>query len=296
MDQVSLRRDEERQIKIEKHRHILDWLSPILPEANFKRACSLRHQGTGEWLLEEPQFKRWLAGETNFLWIHGVPGSGKTVLSSNIIAELERLQDVARKDPPFAVAYHFLDFKDDRSQDPATVFGTLVKQLYLELPSPEMHPSIQSLYHLSYNKTTGQAEKPSWEDLVELLTEISVSFPRILLIIDALDEALQELQEKVFCPTLRHTALQKGLRIATLVTSRNEVVMEHAFRGLPDIDLEVDRMSPDIARYVEAEVRRRPSLAALDVATREQVIRRVVKGAHGMQVNTTLRSYVTRSD
>ena len=269
-------------MKIEQHGHILDWLSPILPEVNFKRASALRQQGTGEWLLDEPQFKRWLTGETNFLWIHGVPGSGKTVLSSNIITELERLQDGVRQDPPFATAYHFLDFKDDRSQDPATIFGTLVKQLYLQLPSPEMHPSIQSLYHLSYNKTTGQAEKPSWEDLVELLTEISVSFPRVLLIFDALDEAPQEMQEKLLCPTLKHTALQKGLGIATLVTSRNEVVIEQAFRGLPNIDLDVDCMSPDIARYTEAEVRRRPSLAALDVVTQEQVIRRLVKSAHGM--------------
>ena len=105
---------------------------------------------------------------------------------------------------------------------------------------------------------------------------------RILLVLDALDEAPQEVQEKVLCPTLKRTALQEGLRIATLVTSRNEVVMEQAFQGLPNIDLEVERMSQDIARYAEAEVQRRPSLAALDIGTQEQVIRRVVKGAHGM--------------
>lgn len=282
MVHTSLRRDEERLIKIEKHRPILDWLSPIVPETNFRRACSLRQQSTGEWILDEPQFKRWLAGESNFLWIHGVPGSGKTVLSSTIIAELERLQDGARKDTPFAIAYHYLDFKDDRSQDPATIFGTLVKELYLKLPSTEMHPGIQSLYNLSYDKTTGRAEKPSWEDLIELLTQIAALFPRILLVVEALDEAAQETQEKILCPTLKHTALQEGLRIATLVTGRNEVTMEQAFRGLPDINLEPDRMSQDITRYTEAEVRRRPSLAALDIGTQEQVIKRVVKGAHGM--------------
>ena len=282
MAQSSLRANDERNLKIEKNRQILDWLSPIDPEANFKRACALRQQGTGEWILDNSHFESWLAGETSFLWIHGVPGSGKTVLSSSIIAELARLQGEARTDPPFTTAYHFLDFKDDRSQDPAIVFGTLVKELFLKLPSPEMHPSIQTLYDLSYNKTTGQAEKPSWEDLVELLTELAESFPRVLLIVDALDEAPQYVQDKVLCPTLKHLASQKGLSIATLVTSRNEIIMEQAFKGMPNIDLKVDRMSEDIARYVEAEVRHRPSMAALDEKMHAKVIGQIVKGAHGM--------------
>lgn len=280
--QLSLRENVVRTLKIEKYGHILNWLSPFDPEANFKRACSLRQQGTGEWILEDPHFKSWLTGENSFLWIHGVPGSGKTILSSGIIAELERLQHEAPKELPFASAYHFLDFKDDRSQDPGIVFGTLVKELFLKLPSPEMHPSIQSLYDLSYNKTTGEAEKPSWEDLVELLTELAASLPRVLLVVDALDEAPQHVQEKVLCPTLKRIASLKALSIATLVTSRNEIIVEQAFQGMPNVNLEVDRMSQDIARYVEAEVRRRPSLAALDENMQVQVTARIVKGAHGM--------------
>ena len=282
MAQLSLRGNHERSLKIEKNRHILDWLSPIDPEANFRRACALRQEGTGQWILNDSHFDSWLAGETSFLWVHGVPGSGKTVLSSCIIAELARLQGVARTTPQSAMAYHFLDFKDDRSQDPAIVFGTLVKELFLNLPTPEMHPSIQTLYDLSYNKTTGQAEKPSWEDLVELLIELAMSWPRVLLIVDALDEAPQYIQDKVLCPTLKHVASQKGLNIATLVTSRNEVIVEQAFKGMPNIDLKVDRISEDIARYVEAEVRHRPSLAALDEKMQAKVIGQIVKGAHGM--------------
>ena len=279
---LSLRESDERKLKIEKNRHILEWLSPIDPDANFRRAYALRQQGTGEWILSDSHFISWLAGEASFLWIHGVPGSGKTVLSSRIIAELVRLQGGPRADQPFITAYHFLDFKDDRSQDPAIVFGTLVKELFLKLPSPEMHPSIQTLYDLSYNKSTGQAEKPSWEDLVELLTELAASLPRVLLIVDALDEAPQYVQDKVLCPTLKHITSQKGLSIATLVTSRSEVIIEQAFKGMPHIDLEVDRMSEDIARYVEAEVQHRPSMAALDEKMQAKVIGQIVKGAHGM--------------
>lgn len=281
----TLRRGEYRQVKVEKYRHILDWLSPIDPETNYKRARSLRQQGTGEWLFHEPQFQSWLADESDFLWIHGVPGSGKTVLCSSIIAELERLQIEADKNSSLTIAYYFLDFKDDRSLDPATVFGTLVKELYFQLSTLEMHPSIQSLYDLSFDKTTGQAEKPSCKDLVGLLAEIAVSLPRVLLVIDALDEAHREAQENVLCPSLKQIASQEDSRVATLITSRNEIVIEQTFREMPNIDLEVDRMSPDISRYVESEVRRRPSLAALDNTTQELIVQRVVKGAHGMLAN-----------
>lgn len=63
---------------------ILDWISKDKPEQKHHDIRLPRLTGTGQWLLEDPSFKRWRdrpMGEKNTLWCHGIPGSGKSVLA-----------------------------------------------------------------------------------------------------------------------------------------------------------------------------------------------------------------------
>lgn len=66
---------------VSKRTEILRWLSPepyIQHHTQAKKDVIL---GTGEWLLTDPVFKRWKGGsESSILWVHGIPGSGKSKL------------------------------------------------------------------------------------------------------------------------------------------------------------------------------------------------------------------------
>jgi Cdc6-like AAA superfamily ATPase len=55
---------------------------------------SLRVEGTCTWILKHPKFLQWQAKNhsLNLLWISGVPGCGKTVLSSFLSEELKANQ------------------------------------------------------------------------------------------------------------------------------------------------------------------------------------------------------------
>ncbi|KAL1687582.1 hypothetical protein GGG16DRAFT_116816 [Schizophyllum commune] len=44
-----------------------------------------RQDGTCHWLFEHDTYKRWIAASNGFLWLAGIPGSGKTVLASAVI-------------------------------------------------------------------------------------------------------------------------------------------------------------------------------------------------------------------
>ncbi|KAJ7260977.1 hypothetical protein C8J57DRAFT_1635445 [Mycena rebaudengoi] len=44
-----------------------------------------RQEGTGLWLLEEAKFKDWVSRPGAIFWCYGMPGAGKTVLSSAIV-------------------------------------------------------------------------------------------------------------------------------------------------------------------------------------------------------------------
>lgn len=67
---------------------ILRWLSPLRSQAMQGDNFSRRHEGTGHWLLESPQFRSWLQGNADVLWCPGLPGAGKTILASIVVDRL----------------------------------------------------------------------------------------------------------------------------------------------------------------------------------------------------------------
>ena len=66
-----------------KREEILNWISQ---ETHIQRHHAIRcarTEGTGGWLLEQEEYRRWHDDppSSNGLWCHGIQGSGKTVLT-----------------------------------------------------------------------------------------------------------------------------------------------------------------------------------------------------------------------
>lgn len=60
---------------------ILEWLSTVPYEQHHQNICKDRLQMSGRWLLEKPEFASWRSSSvSSILWLHGIPGSGKTKL------------------------------------------------------------------------------------------------------------------------------------------------------------------------------------------------------------------------
>ncbi|KIM73804.1 hypothetical protein PILCRDRAFT_718806 [Piloderma croceum F 1598] len=56
------------------------WLSAPDPSSNHNDACQKRQATTGEWFINGEEFEQWKSGFNSFIWLHGIPGSGKSVL------------------------------------------------------------------------------------------------------------------------------------------------------------------------------------------------------------------------
>jgi predicted ATPase len=102
------------------------WLSPSEPSTNLNEAKRKRHEGTGSWFLESEPFKEWKSGSRRYLWLHGIPGCGKTVLCSTIIEYLRQ----NKEDPSHIILDFFFDFKDKEKQSLDNLVRSLVAQLY----------------------------------------------------------------------------------------------------------------------------------------------------------------------
>ncbi|THZ07631.1 hypothetical protein D6C91_10230 [Aureobasidium pullulans] len=89
-------------------------------------------------------FKQWKQHSNSFLWLHGIPGCGKTVLSSTIIEHLKRGTNVG------VLLYFYFDFNHTNKQTLDNVLRSLIKQLYRERPDArkpldQLWPSTSSL-------------------------------------------------------------------------------------------------------------------------------------------------------
>jgi hypothetical protein len=69
------------QSVVSKHTEILQWLSPEPYLQHHKQMKKDILPGTGAWFLADPIFEKWKYDSgSSILWLHGIPGSGKSKL------------------------------------------------------------------------------------------------------------------------------------------------------------------------------------------------------------------------
>jgi len=159
----------------EQRKQALANLSTIDFEAVHYDVSSRRASGTGQWLLKSTEFETWLNSSSNvILWCRGIPGAGKTIMSSLIIDHLRAIKEL---DPSTAVAGIYCTYRDP--QTTANMLGSVSQQLAAGLDTlPRVLFKDQSL---------------SSKIISEVLSEMMLSYQKIFFVIDALDECLSKL-------------------------------------------------------------------------------------------------------
>ncbi|KAF1840937.1 uncharacterized protein K460DRAFT_410330 [Cucurbitaria berberidis CBS 394.84] len=77
-----------------KRLSVQQWLCPINAQTRHEDATKNRYGDSGDWLLKDPRFKKWYDFDychEPLLWLSGIPGAGKTVLTSRVIDECRKL-------------------------------------------------------------------------------------------------------------------------------------------------------------------------------------------------------------
>lgn len=227
-----------------------DWLSPSDPLTNYNEAIRQRHEDTGTWFLNGGAFTKWKTQRNSFLWLHGISGCGKTVLSSTIIENLEITF------PTEPVIYFYFDFKDTSKRTLDDMIRSLISQL---CGRDNSNPSWQKLvaFYLQHSSRDGKVRPASPESLSGFLLKIMEQIKEIWIIIDALDE----------CSTNGSTSREKLLswmselrnphkrNVHLLVTSRPETDIENGIKKFADesnvIPIEGSVVTDDIRTYID---------------------------------------------
>ena len=233
------------------------------------------------WFLESEEYAKWQASPSSFIWLHGIPGCGKTILSSTVIEDI--LQHCTN-DPGKAAAYFYFDFKDPQKQPSELMIKSLVTQLSQQCI--RIPPLLDSLFGSSNN---GQRQ-PSMEALLDVLRQMSEEFPATYIILDALDESADREELMAVIETVAGWQLES---LHVIVTSRKERDIESSLESLVDtcniIPLQRAVVDEDIRKYVHHRISVDKKLKKWQGGEMQAEIEAaLMKGAHGMYVYTPI--------
>jgi len=273
-----LRRRRELDVKIrlnEERKKVIDFFGRVNPHENYQMGLKLRQSGTGLWLTKGDSFQDWLRSPDRNLWLHGIPGAGKTVLASAVIEDTIEILKSGE-----SVAYFYCDYKDESRQNPQSIFGSIAAQLALQ---DEGAFDMLKEYYDSIHKEGGLARSVSPEQIVDLIKKQTSLFHVSSFILDGLDECDDNVEEVVDLWISIKKECSGAVR--TIVLSRElEVIksrlIQEGFSGVS-----IAAQSTDIRLYVAAEIEERSRKGKWDIDDRELndfILQKLVEKAQGM--------------
>ncbi|KAK2592122.1 hypothetical protein QQS21_010193 [Conoideocrella luteorostrata] len=253
-----------------KQKTILNWLSSSdfgsQQNDNFNR----REPGTGQWFLRSAEFRAWVEAKKQTLFCPGIPGAGKTTLTSIIVADLASRFHAAKD---IGIAYIYCDFRRQGEQKAHDLLSNLLKQL------SEHCSSIPAVVDNLYGAYKEKPCRPTLQEILNALHLVAKDFSRVFIVVDALDECnttdgcrtnfLSELFK-----------LQDRTEVNILATSRFTQDLVHHFKN--SATLEIRAHTDDVQKYLAGQMRILPSFVLEDPELQHDIKTAISKAIDGM--------------
>jgi Cdc6-like AAA superfamily ATPase len=275
-EELLRRRELESRIELDEHQtKVIEYFNAASPKENHAMSLKLRHEGTGLWLLHETNFKDWLQNFDSHIWLYGIPGAGKTVLSSLLIDKVLE----ARK-PSEAVAYFYCDYKDATKQDPCYILASIAAQLAVR---DEKAFGILDAGYQECFLTTKNVKNIKAGRLSELLEKQLRHFSLTTIVLDGLDECGNNTATVLDHLLSLAKEFKFSLRLAIL--SRDEVFIRQRLEKDNFKSICIAATSLDIRLYAASELEFRIRSRRLFVetpSTTEEILQKLIEKAQGM--------------
>ncbi|KAJ5440439.1 hypothetical protein N7491_002845 [Penicillium cf. griseofulvum] len=259
---------------VSEQRMALEWLSTVDAAECHHSARAKHEQGTGEWLLESEDFRLWLTGTREIMWLYGIPGAGKTVHCSTIIEHVQRICKNHEQSVSLCIYYYF-DFKDRKRQTFDGFIRSAIAQVCQQ--STVFPREVMNLYADKSKK----GQDPGQATLVETLLMLLRQPGKTYIILDALDECLA--QNEIFDLILR---IKEGTTWSAniMVTSRMERQIQTGLQDMVtrSIPLRGPQVDEDIQTLVRHVLKSDPVLSKRPIQMKKEMEHAIMDGASGM--------------
>ena len=194
-------------------------------------------------------FAKWKTRRNSFLWLYGIPGCGKTILSSTIIEDLERTL------PRKTLLYFYFDFNDEGKQTLEGMVRSLMSQLYSKFG--DTSEKLDSLF----SSCEDGRQQPPRESLCKAFLHMIEHVKEVWIILDALDECCTRKGPPIegLLSWTREVLNSEQRSVHLLMTSRPEQdiesgIMEFAYND-DIVHIQSSLISDDILTYIRTRVR-----------------------------------------
>ncbi|OAP57751.1 hypothetical protein AYL99_08489 [Fonsecaea erecta] len=233
-------------------------------EAAWKRA---RKVGESSRLFDQAAYRDWLQSTvSSVLWVTGILGSGKTVLTASVVQEL------SIKFPDALVCYLFCSHDDAESLKAKTIIGSLARQLLSSL-NPDVFGSIDTT-------------KPGLLGTDEIVAHLLGLLPQneqIFVIVDGLDECNETELDRLFDCLDRF--LKSNHRFHVFCSSRLDIHTKYRTALQPRHHLPLPMHNPEIAQYIDSALEDRLEKGSLCLGDPDIILtirQALLEGSHGM--------------
>ncbi|KAL7962115.1 hypothetical protein V8C34DRAFT_311341 [Trichoderma compactum] len=249
---------------------ILNWLTNIDYGPQQSDNLQRRQPGTGQWLMDSTEYSTWLKTDKQTLFCPGIPGAGKTILTSIVVDDLCKRYP---NDTTIGVAYIYCNFQQKGEQTAYDLLASLLKQL------AQGQSSLPGCVKDLYNQHQAKKTRPPIDEISRALQTVAAIFSRVFIVVDALDEC----QTSSKCRStllLEIIDLQAKTKTNFFATSRRIPDIEKAFKGYPS--LEILASDGDVQKYLDSQMSELPGCVLKRLDLQEEIKVKIVKAIDGM--------------
>ncbi|KZL85619.1 ankyrin repeat protein, partial [Colletotrichum incanum] len=247
-----------------------NWLKDIDPSSIHHQTCKNHEVGTCDWMLRHPEWAKFKDGGIRCLWIHGIPGAGKTVLASQLIKNIEKHCRTSASTHLRSVSVHYYCYFGHNRDESIPLLKWLLDRLCRKADFiPER---LWRLYQ--------HGNEPSPDDLLEALEASLDHFDNVCVTIDAIDESNPRHE---LLKLIQYLASDpRFTKVRLLVTSREYLDIEEAMQS---ISIEVSMQNPyldgDIRLYVQSRINSHDKIKNWPQDLRDGALEALSDGAKG---------------
>ncbi|KAF6824282.1 zinc finger protein [Colletotrichum musicola] len=269
--------DERAERDCRLRRELSVWLQSANTKNDHHRFQAIRSEfpTSGHWLFDKPEFKSWFnifPPIPGLLWLNGIPGAGKTILSSLIIEEARGLA----RNP--TVLYFYCKSNDKERDNFISIARSLLIQLL------DQSPDLIDFFYEKYKVST-EATLSTILDIESLLETSIKNCTSVYIILDGLDECPRDERKKVsqfFRSLVEDLPPARSDLVRCLFVSQDDGVARKDFADITSLKIMPKDNLKDINQYCTVWASKLQEKFELSDAERDGIADRIPESCGGM--------------
>ncbi|KAI9654256.1 MAG: hypothetical protein M1829_000950 [Trizodia sp. TS-e1964] len=276
-------------LKNNERAEMFRWLSTIPHRSHHENIGNEFLPQSGQWLQQKSEFADWRRSSvSSILWLHGIPGSGKSKIVYSVIEHLNQEGSTLSAPAPVAYFYCIRNEAEPARADPTEILRSILKQLSSSKINLSVRMPLVDDFKRKKEAANNDGSDPSKlniGDCVKFILVILEHDPATI-IIDALDECNPSRRGELL-EALDEIILKSASLVKVFVSSRDNGDILARLTHSPNIYISIEDNRGDIKRFIESRVllsikRRKLLNGHVSIELKDKIISDLEQGANGM--------------